>query len=360
MSIEATARPKSAEPWKKTNQRSKLIQIVASTVPVAIASGAWLLAGVDLMVSILLVLLPLQLLAVGIAGFLLKGKRGVPDAALIVMTYFLGAFVMVLLISVLWSVVEAGFAALSPQFIFQNNVYVTPTTGLEIGGVGHAVIGTLLVVGLSTLVTVPLGVATGVYLTETRGKSRGFIRVLLQAIAGLPSVVAGLFVYSMLIVTGVSAYAGWLGSLALVPLMLPTVARVTEESLRLVPQELRNGALGLGAPSWRAFLMVTLPAAKSGVVTAILLGVARVIGETAPLLTTTFAANNTSINVIEGGLATLPTYIYNYVSLGFDTSIQRAWGAALVLLILVGVLFGAARYVSRPKSLKAKKKKEKR
>jgi phosphate transport system permease protein len=284
----------------------------------------------------------------------------VPDAALIVMTYFLGAFVMVLLISVLWSVVEAGFAALSPQFIFQNNVYVTPTTSLEIGGVGHAVLGTLLVVGLSTLVTVPLGVATGVYLTETRGKSRGLIRVLLQAIAGLPSVVAGLFVYSMLIVTGVSAYAGWLGSLALVPLMLPTVARVTEESLKLVPQELRNGALALGAPSWRAFLMVTLPAAKSGVVTAILLGVARVIGETAPLLTTTFAANNTSINVFNGGLATLPTYIYNYVSLGFDTSIQRAWGAALVLLLLVGILFGAARYVSRPKSLKAKKKKEER
>ena len=360
MSLEAIARPKTAEPWKKTNQRSKLIQIVASTVPIAIASAAWLFLELDLMVAILLVLLPLQLVAVGIAGFLLKGKRGVPDAALIVMTYFLGAFVMVLLISVLWSVIEAGFAALSPQFIFQNNVYVTPTTGLEIGGVGHAVIGTLLVVGLSTLVTVPLGVATGVYLTETRAKSRGFIRVLLQAIAGLPSVVAGLFVYSMLIVTGVSAYAGWLGSLALVPLMLPTVARVTEEALRLVPQELRNGALGLGAPSWRAFVMVTLPAAKSGVVTAILLGVARVIGETAPLLTTTFAANNTSLNIVEGGLATLPTYIYNYVSLGFDTSIQRAWGAALVLLILVGILFGAARYVSRPKSLKAKKKKEKR
>jgi phosphate transport system permease protein len=359
MSTEVIARPKSAEPWKKTNQRSKLIQIVASTVPVGIASAAWLFAGVDLIVSVLLVLLPLQLIAIGIAGFLLKGRRGVPDAALIVMTYFLGTFVMVLLISVLWSVVEAGFAALSPQFIFQNNVYVTPTTGLEIGGVGHAVIGTLLVVGLSTLVTVPLGVATGVYLTETRGKSRGLIRVLLQAIAGLPSVVAGLFVYSMLIVTGVSAYAGWLGSLALVPLMLPTVARVTEESLRLVPQELRNGALGLGAPSWRAFTMVTLPAAKSGVVTAILLGIARVIGETAPLLTTTFAANNTSLNFIEGGLATLPTYIYNYVSLGFDTSIQRAWGAALVLLLLVGILFGTARYISRPKSLKQKKKKEK-
>lgn len=355
MSLVSAPRPKTAEPWKRSNSRSKLIQITASVIPILVAASAWLFFSVDLIVAILLVLLPLQLVAVGIAGFLLKGRRGIPDAALIVMTYFLGTFVMVLLISVLWSVVEAGFGALSPHFLYQNNVYVTPTTGLEIGGVGHAIIGTLLVVGLSTLVTVPLGVATGVYLTETRGKSRSFIRVLLQAIAGLPSIVAGLFVYSMLVVTGVSAYAGWLGSLALVPLMLPTVARVTEESLKLVPQELRNGALGLGAPSWRAFTMVTLPAARSGVVTAILLGVARVIGETAPLLTTTFAANNTSLNIAEGGMATLPTYIYNYISLGFDTSIQRAWGAALVLLILVGILFGLARYISRPKTAKKKK-----
>jgi phosphate transport system permease protein len=356
MNLDPVARPKTSEPWKKTDNRSKLIQIIASVIPIGVASFAWLFAGVDLIVSILFILLPLQLITISIAGFLLKGRRGVPDAALIVVTYFLGTFVMVLLFSVLWSVLEAGFAALSPQFIYQNNVYVTPTTGLEIGGVGHAILGTLLVVGLSTLVTIPLGVATGVYLTETRAKSRGLIRVLLQAISGLPSIVSGLFVYSMLVVTGISAYAGWLGSLALVPLMLPTVARVTEESLKLVPQELRNGALGLGAPSWRAFLMVTLPAAQSGVVTAILLGVARVIGETAPLLTTTFAANNTSLNMIEGGLATLPTYIYNYISLGFDTSIQRAWGAALVLLILVGILFGAARYISRPKKAKKKEK----
>jgi phosphate transport system permease protein len=355
MSLDQVSRPKDAEPWKKTTQRARNLQIIASITPVAIAAFVWLVMGMDLIVTILLVLLPLLLVSIGAVGLILKGKRGVPDGALIVMTFFFGSFVMVLLVSVLWSVVEAGLSALSPQFILQNNVYVTPTTGLEIGGVGHAIIGTLLVVGLSTLVTVPLGVATGVYLTETRAKGRGFIRVLLQAIAGLPSVVAGLFVYSMLIITGLSAFAGWLGSLALVPLMLPTVARVTEEALRLVPQELRNGALGLGAPSWRAFLMVTLPAAKSGVVTAILLGVARVIGETAPLITTTFAAANTSFNIFQGGLATLPTYIYNYISLGFDTSIARAWGAALVLLILVGILFGAARYISRPKSIKKKK-----
>jgi phosphate transport system permease protein len=358
MNLEPIARPKNAQPWKKTTSNAKLLQIVASIIPSGVALYFWLVGGMDVIVAILTVLLPLQLISIAIISFILKGKRGIPDAILIVMTLFLGAFVMVLLISVLWSVVEAGFAALSPQFIFQNNVYVAPTTSLEIGGVGHAVIGTLLVVGLSTVITVPLGVATGVYLTETRGKGRGLVTVLLQSIAGLPSVVAGLFVYSMLVITGVSAFAGWLGSLALVPLMLPTVARVTEESLKLVPQELRNGALGLGAPAWRAFLMVTLPAAKSGVVTAILLGVARVIGETAPLLTTTFAANNTSLNVLNGGLATLPTYIYNYISLGFDTSYQRAWGAALVLMILVGILFGTARYISRPKSLKKKKEKK--
>jgi phosphate transport system permease protein len=332
-----------------------MLQIVGSLAPILVSLAAWLFGGMDLIVVVLFVLLPLLLISIGTVGFILKGKRGVPDAALIVMTLFLGTFVMVLLMSVVWTLIQAGFSALSPHFIYQNNVYVTPTDGLEFGGVGHAIIGTLLVVGLSTIITVPLGVATGVYLTETRSKGRGFVRVVLQAMAGLPSVVAGLFIYSMLIVTGVSQYAGWLGAFALVPLMLPTVSRVTEESLKLVPQELRNGALGLGASSWKAFFQVTLPAAKSGVVTAILLGVARVVGETAPLLLTVFPIAGTNLNLLEGGMATLPTYIFRFVALGFDTSIARAWGAALVLMILVGVLFGLARYISRPKSLKKKK-----
>ena len=355
MNLEPVARPKSAEPWSRTTTQARLMQIVASLVPILISAAAWLVVGVDPIVVVMFILLPLLLISIGTVGFVLKGKRGVPDAILIVMTLFLGTFVMVLLLSVVWSLFDAGFRALSPHFIYQNNVYVTPTDGLEFGGVGHAIIGTLLVVGLSTIITVPLGVATGVYLTETRSNGRGFVRVVLQAMAGLPSIVAGLFVYSMLIVTGVSQYAGWLGAFALVPLMLPTVSRVTEEALKLVPQELRNGALGLGASSWKAFFQVTLPAAKSGVVTAILLGVARVVGETAPLLLTVFPIAGTNLNLLEGGMATLPTYIYRFVALGFDTAIARAWGAALVLMILVGILFGLARYISRPKSLKKKK-----
>ena len=355
MNLEPVARPKSAEPWSRTTTQARLLQIVASLVPILISAAAWLIVGVDPIVVVMFILLPLLLISIGTVGFVLKGKRGVPDAILIVMTLFLGTFVMVLLLSVVWSLFDAGFRALSPHFIYQNNVYVTPTDGLEFGGVGHAIIGTLLVVGLSTIITVPLGVATGVYLTETRSNGRGFVRVVLQAMAGLPSIVAGLFVYSMLIVTGVSQYAGWLGAFALVPLMLPTVSRVTEEALKLVPQELRNGALGLGASSWKAFFQVTLPAAKSGVVTAILLGVARVVGETAPLLLTVFPIAGTNLNLLEGGMATLPTYIYRFVALGFDTAVARAWGAALVLMILVGILFGLARYISRPKSLKKKK-----
>ena len=355
MNLEPVARPKSAEPWARSTPKARMLQVVGSIAPILVALAAWFIGGVDPIVAILFVLLPLLLISLGSVGFVLKGKRGVPDAILIVVTIFLGTFVMVLLMSVVWSLVEAGFSALSPHFIYQNNNYVTPTDGLEFGGVGHAILGTLLVVGLSTIITVPLGVATGVYLTETRSNGRGVVRVILQAMAGLPSVVAGLFVYSMLIVTGVTQYAGWLGALALVPLMLPTVSRVTEESLKLVPQELRNGALGLGASAWKAFFQVTLPAAKSGVVTAILLGVARVVGETAPLLLTVFPIAGTNLNLLSGGMATLPTYIYRFVALGFDTSIARAWGAALVLMILVGLLFGLARFVSRPKSLKKKK-----
>jgi phosphate transport system permease protein len=209
-----------------------------------------------------------------------------------------------------------------------------------------------LIVLLSTIVTVPLGIATAVYLTETTGKTRSTVRTLIQALSGLPSVVAGLFIYAMFIASGLTQYVGWAGSLALIPLMLPTVTRVAEESLLLVPQELRNGALALGSSAWKAFWLVTMPAAKSGLITAVLLGVARIIGETAPLLVTTFAANNTNLNLFDGSIATLPTYLYTFIASNFDTAVQRAWGAALVILILVAILFIAARVLTRKKTAK--------
>jgi len=276
------------------------------------------------------------------------------DWPLLIGSLLLTAFVGALLVSVIWSVLEAGFKAMSWQFISQNNVYITPTTSLDFGGVGHAVLGTVLIVGLATVITVPLGVLVAVYLTETREKPRNTVRTLVQAMSGLPSVVSGLFIYSALIVGLHIHYGGWLGSLALIPLMLPTVTRVAEEALRLVPMELRNGALALGAPAYRAFLQVTMPAAKSGLITALILGIARVIGETAPLLLTVNYANNTVFDMSQP-MASLPTYIFQYLGGSYDTALARAWGAALIVLVLVAVLFTAARLVSRGKRARKRK-----
>lgn len=353
MNLEPVARPKNAEPWKRLSLSTLILITVSAILPLAAGLLAMFL-GLRFELALLFVFLPVQLVLGAIAGHRVSGKRGVSDAILQVFVVFFSATVLILLISVVWSVIDRGSGALSWQFFTQNNVYISPTTSLEYGGLGHAIIGTLMLVALSTAVTVPLGIATAVYLTETRGKTRSIVRTLIQALSGLPSIVSGLFIYAAFIATGFSQYVGWAGSLALIPLMLPTVARVAEESLILVPQELRNGALALGAPAWRAFALVTMPAAKSGLITALLLGVARIIGETAPLLVTTFAANNTNWNPFNGPIATLPTYLYQFMASSFDSAIQRSWGAALVILIIVAILFITARVLTRAK--KAKKK----
>ena len=354
LDLRPVARPANAEPWKRKDPKQVLGVSLAAILPALITWIIGTTISADPTIAVVALFLPLQLVAAGIMGVRIFGRRGIAESLLIVFTILLTVLVGSLLLSVLWSVVSAGAQTISWTFLSQNNVYISPTTSLEYGGVGHSIIGTLLIVGLTTLVTVPFGIAIAVYLTETRGKARGVIRILIQAMSGLPSVVAGLFVYSALIASGITQYAGWAGSLALLPLMLPTVARIAEEALRLVPADYRNGALALGAPAYRAFLQVTLPAAKTGIVTAVLLGIARIIGETAPLLLTTFAANNTSFNLFSGSMSSLPTYLYQYISNGNDTSTQRAWGAALVVLMLVGILFTTARVLGRSKKTTSK------
>jgi phosphate transport system permease protein len=350
----ATALPRpSQSPWQVRDSRKTRNLVIASSAPALVSATLALALNIDATVTMLLVFVPLQFLAAGLVGYRIFGRKGIADASLVIFTIFFSSLVGVLLFSVLFSVITEGAKAMSPQFFAQNNVYITSTTSLEYGGVGHAVLGTLIIVGLTTVVTVPLGIALAVYLTETPSKARGSVRTLVQAMSGLPSVVSGLFVYAALISTGFTKYAGWLGSLALIPLMLPTVTRVAEESLRLVPVELRNGALALGAPSYRAFFLVTLPAAKSGIITAVLLGIARIIGETAPLLLTVNYANNTVLNPLES-MAALPTYIYQNLDSANDTSLQRAWGAALVVLIFVGIIFTTARLATKPKTAKKK------
>jgi len=346
------------QPWKRANNSRRLQIVLATIVPVLLTVLVVMISGLDPNLATIVVFLPLQILAAGFVGFKAYGRRGFGDALLVVVTIFLSAFVLVMLLSVFFSVLSEGSRAMSVQFLTQNNIYISNTTSLEYGGVANAILGTLLIVGITTLVAVPLGIAMAVYLTQSQSKLRGLVRTVTQALSGLPSVVSGLFVLSIIVTFGFTK-SGIFGSLALFPLMLPTVARVAEEALKLVPADLRLAALALGAPNYKAFFQVILPAAKSGLITALLLGLARVIGETAPLILTVNTNNGTSWDPFNGPMQTLPAYVYGYLSSSFTSAHQRAWGGGLVLLILVAVLFGSARYLGRAKSMKSKPTKQK-
>lgn len=341
-------------PWKNASLTSNLDVVLASTIPAVLATLVTLLAAIDFSLGLILIFTPLQVAAVCWVAFKREGKRGLKDGLLIFLAIFLSTTVLVLLVSVLVSVVFQGATAMSPHFLYENNKYVSTTTSLDYGGVGHAILGTLMIVGLTTVAAVPLGIAMAVFLTQSDSKSKGLVRTVTQALSGLPSVVAGLFILSFMGFANLER-SGFTGALALFPLMLPTVARVAEEALKLVPADLRLAALALGAPNYRAFFQVILPAAKSGIITALLLGLARVVGETAPLVLTINANNSTNLNPFSGGIATLPTYVYGFLGSLYDTSQARAWGAAFVLLALVGVLFGLARVLGKSKKTNTKK-----
>ena len=348
--------PVNRRPWavRSKSYYSQLAGVIVVPPVLALAVMFWL--NLDFSVALIGVFVPLQVLVTGWFGFKQARKRGLGDALLVFVTVFFSALVLVLLLSVLGSVIVEGGKAISPHFFYQNNRYVGTTTSLEYGGVGHAILGTLLIVLLTTVAAVPLGIAMAVFLTQSQSKLRGLVRTVTQSLAGLPSVVSGLFVLALMGFTNLER-SGLTGAMALFPLMLPTVARVAEESLRLVPSDLRMAALALGAPNYRAFFQVVLPAAKSGIITALLLGLARVVGETAPLILTINPNNTTNLNPFNGDIASLPTYVYNFLGSTYSSSQQRAWGAALVLLMLVGILFGTARILGRKKSLKTKGKK---
>ena len=343
------------QPWTRSSAKDTRLNVLAVTLPTLIAAALVLFGLVSGTLAVLFVFLPLQLAVSGAVGVIRSGKRGFADATLDVLAIFFSSVVFGLLLSVLYSVIQGGSKALSIQFFVQNNRYISTTTSLEYGGVGHAILGTLLLVLMATAVALPLGLAIAVFLTQSQSKMRPLVRSVTQALAGLPSVVSGLFILSVISFLDAKA-SGLFGAMALFPLMLPTVARVAEEALRLVPGDLRLAALGLGAPNYRAFFQVILPAAKSGIITALLLGLARISGETAPLLLTIQANSGTNVNPFEGGIATLPTYIYGFINAGYASSITRAWGASLVLIIIVGILFITARLISSSKKVSAKGK----
>jgi phosphate transport system permease protein len=334
-------------PWRRKPLKFSASIAIASIVPIIIV--AWLFWATEIPGAILMtvVYFPLQMIASAIAAFATRGTRGIVDSIIIVNAIGATIFSLVVLVSVLGSLVVRGFTALSAHFIYQNNVYISPSTPLEYGGIGHALLGTLIIVGISTLIAVPIGVATAIYITEVRGKAVPYVRFFVQAMSGVPSVVAGLFILTIIVATGALEQGAFAGGVAYAILMLPTVARTAEEVLKLVPEDLRTGALALGSTRSRTVFRVVLPAARTGIITAIILGIARVIGETAPLLLAAGNADATVLNPFGGPIAAVPTYIFNNVALPYPDAVARAWASALVLIVLVGILFVAARIVGR-------------
>ncbi|MFM1924627.1 MAG: Phosphate transport system permease protein PstA [Pseudomonadota bacterium] len=254
----------------------------------------------------------------------------------------LGLAVLLWILVVLFS---NGFAALDLNLLTQD----TPAPGTEGGGLRNAIVGSLMMVGLTILVATPVGILAGIYLTEYGDQSKvaELTRFVTDIMLSAPSIVIGLFVYAIAVAT-LGTFSGYAGSLALTLIAVPVVMRTTENMLRLVPGSLREAAFALGAPRWKVSLSVTLRAAKSGVITGLLLAVARISGETAPLLFT--ALNNQFFNAdMSKPMANLPVVIFQFAMSPYENWIRLAWAGALLVTLSVLLLNILARVFFREK-----------
>ena len=238
--------------------------------------------------------------------------------------------------------------------------HVLTTTSVDGNGIWQSIVGTLTILGIASLIAVPIGVLGGVFQTETKGPFAHTVRFLTDVLNGIPSIVIGIFVYAAVVLPVSIAYpgkgySGYAGGFALAIMMLPLIMRTTEEMLKLVPAPLKEASLGLGASRWRTMLSVLLPAARGGILTGILLAIARVAGETAPLIFTvlgnelliTHKWNSINVPTIDGQIDALPLRLYKYATDVDESHNQTAWAAALVLIFLVLCMSIAARLATK-------------
>ncbi|CAM3558941.1 phosphate ABC transporter permease PstA [Isoptericola cucumis] len=287
-------------------------------------------------------------------------RRRRTDRTMQVLIWAAFAVAMAPLVSLMWTVVSSGIGRISMDFLSlsMRNIF----GGDPNGGIYHAIMGTLIITGLATLISVPIGVLTAIYLVEYgKGALARAVTFFVDVMTGIPSIVAGLFAISLFtLILGPGVRMGLIGAVALSVLMIPVVVRSCEEMLKLVPNELREAAYALGVPKWLTIIKVVLRTSVAGLTTGILLAVARVIGETAPLLVTVGVTDSINFDPFEGRMMTLPVFAYRQYSQGVapcpggesascvaDIAIQNAWGAALVLIVIVLALNLIGRLVNR-------------
>lgn len=279
-------------------------------------------------------------------SFRIEGRRFAVNrlATTLVWTTFLIA--LSALVWILVSVAIRGLRAFSWDFLTGTMRNVSPLR--EGGGLLHALVGTLEQVGIAALVAVPISILVAIYLVEYGGgKLATLVTFFVDVMTGVPSIVAGLFIYTFWVLTFGFERSGFAASLALTILMIPVIVRSTEEMLKIVPNDLREAAYALGVPKWKTIVRIVIPTAFGGIVTGIMLSIARVAGETAPLLLTTFLSQSMNMNPFTGAQASVPTFIWDQISSGTPASVDRAWAGALVLIIVVVMFYGLARLVAK-------------
>ncbi|WP_022892664.1 phosphate ABC transporter permease PstA [Agromyces subbeticus] len=272
--------------------------------------------------------------------------REVTDRVMTVMLASAGVILCGALIFVVVFTLLRGLPALvHANFFFQDMEFAGPLDGLDLGGVAHAIVGTLIQIGIALAISIPLGIVTALFLNEVGGRFARFVRTIVDAMTALPSIVAGLFIYSAIILGLGLQRSGFAAALAITVMMLPIIVRASDVVLRLVAGNLREASYALGASRWRTVWHVVLPTARSGLVTAVILGTARGIGETSPVLLTSGVTNVMNTNPFEGPMISLPLQVFTFVGSPEPNMIARGFGTAAVLLLLVLALFAIARVI---------------
>jgi phosphate transport system permease protein len=325
------------------------IALAALVVAAAVVSGT----GIGGPVLVVVVAALLYLAGLFAASNAVEGRRAARDRTWSALIHSAFVLAVLPLASVVWTLLRNGVDRLDGAFFgtSMNNIGARDANG----GAYHAIVGTLEQVGIATLLTVPLGVLCAVYLVEYgRGRFATTIRFFVDVMTGIPSIVAGLFVLAfwVLIVSpvfndGRPGFSGFAAALALSVLMLPTVVRSTEEMLRLVPAPLREGAYALGVPKWKTILRIVLPTALPGIVTGVMLAVARAAGETAPVLLVAGGSAAINVNPFQNNQSSLALFVYQQAGDASTYAPARAWTAALTLVALVLILTVAAKLLAR-------------
>ncbi len=309
----------------------------------AVAAGTGYNWGAAIVVGALL-----YIPSIWLFSMLVEGRRRATDR--LVTAIVTGAFVlaMIPLVSLTFTVITYGLARFDIEFFTSSMRNVTG----EGGGALHAIVGTLIMTGTAAIISIPIGLMTSIYLVEYgRGRLAQGITFLVDVMTGIPSIVAGLFAYAFFsIFLGPGTRTGIAGAIALTVLMIPVVVRSSEEMLRIVPNELREASYALGVPKWLTIVKIVLPTAIAGIMTGIMLAIARVIGETAPLLIAAGFTSSMNWNLFDGRMSSLPVFVYTqYANQGNppEAYLDRAWAAALTLILIVMALNIIARVIAR-------------